>query len=228
MLQVELDGTNKLNGVLVGDGGEFKSAKVWVFDQIKHKLPQGDQSDYMRTFGDVDVGELARLGLKEQDHIAALEWGQGIWLSKPNHEDEPDQDLTRTSRIMKTSWPPFIAEWAFIKRVTEVETVVEYVIREDDAVIETERSMPKQYQGPPRFLKETKSAAFVKHLRRTYPRQADAILKYLLNKYKEYEDHRDGLGVSGYSVIRKLWDKGKDREMTLEEMCKLLMSLNTH
>ena len=229
-LQEELDETNKCNGVLVGDGMEFNDAKVWVYNEIRRELPPGGGPPW-RAFGDVDVGELASLGLKDQDHMAATGWGQGIWLTKPNLdglEDEPD------------GWPPFIADWAFIKkRVTDertkvvaskqvVETVVEYVTREDDEVITTPRLMPKDWRGPQSTLTETKSAAFVKHLRRKYPRrEADAILKYLLEKYKEYELHSGGLGFHAEAVIRKLWKEDANREMTLEEMCKLLMGLHT-
>jgi hypothetical protein len=228
-LQEELDETNKRNGVLVGDGMEFKDAKVWVYNEIRRKLPPGGGPPW-RAFGEVDVSELASLGLKDQDLIAATAWGQGIWLTKPNLdglEDEPD------------GWPPFIADWAFIKkRVTDertkvvaskevLETVVEYVIREDDEVTTTPRLMPKDWRGSQFTLTETKSAAFVKHLRRKYPREADAILKYLLEKYKEYELHSGGLGLYAEAVIRKLWKEDAKREMTLEEMCKLLMDLHT-
>jgi hypothetical protein len=108
-----------------------------------------------------------------------------------------------------------------------LETVVEYVIREDDEVTTTPRLMPKDWRGSQFTLTETKSAAFVKHLRRKYPREADAILKYLLEKYKEYELHSGGLGLYAEAVIRKLWKEDAKREMTLEEMCKLLMDLHT-
>ena len=85
----------------------------------------------------------------------------------------------------------------------------------------------EDWRGSQFTLTETKSAAFVKHLRRKYPREADAILKYLLEKYKEYELHSGGLGLYAEAVIRKLWKEDAKREMTLEEMCKLLMDLHT-
>ena len=62
-------------------------------------------------------------------------------------------------------------------------------------------------------------------MRRKYKGKADALLKYLLDKYVEYQSHSGGLGYSGYTVTRKLWNEAEDREMDLPEMCELLVSL---
>ena len=100
-------------------------------------------------------------------------------------------------------------------------------MREADEVIRYPARMPASYTGPPRFREITKSAAFVKYLRANYPKKAaDAILAYLLGKYREYLAHSGGVGFTGYSVIYKVWDAAKNREMNLPEMVELQTALS--
>lgn len=86
--------------------------------------------------------------------------------------------------------------------------------------------MPKEYTGKPLYIEEHISAAFVKAIRKEYRDGAEPLLQYLKAKYEEFDRHSGGVqGSTGYSVVLKLWNEEKDREMTGEEMLKLLIRL---
>ena len=215
-LQVELDEQNHQCGMLIGQGSEFNLARGSVFGTLQKLYPPDTNSPVpWRTFGEIDCQELIRLGLREEDFIHATAWQCGFWLCQPESLEETP------------AFPPFIATWVFIKQVSDHSgrEVVEYTIREEDEILEIPLSMPLSYTGPPHFATKVKSAAFVKHLRRTYKQKADALLRYLLDKFKEYERHSGGIGFTGYSVIRKVWDHDQNCEMSLNGMLQLLLSL---
>ena len=201
-------------GVLAGQGCEFNAAKGTVFQTLKDRFPPGSDCPVpWRALGEVDFHELMKLGLPDEEAVmAASAWQAGMWLPQPN----PEEDDTRV--------PPFIAAWAFVKHVTRDGSEV-LGIREHDEIIKSPISMPSAYTGKPLSRTITKSAEFVRHLRKRYRTKADAILNYLLKQFKEYERHSGGVGFSGYAVIHKIWNVAEDREMTLGEMLELLMTL---
>ena len=199
-------------GALTGQEHMYKEASATVFDAIKLRFADDSRVPW-RQFGELDGKELQDRGLKGDDlqvTMFANLWQDGIWIESPK-EDHDDS----------TYGPPFIAMWAF-KRVSVSNEPMVYEIREEDEEFQNERQMPMGM--PARWETITYSAAFVKHMRRKYRGKADALLKYLLDKYVEYQSHSSGLGYTGYSVIRKIWNEAEDREMTLPEMCELLVS----
>ena len=198
-------------GVLTGQEHMYKEASATVFGAIKHRFANDSRVPW-REFGELDGKTLRDRGLKGDDFrvmtITDL-WQNGFWNENPKE----DHDVS-------TYGPPFIAKWAF-KRVSN--EPVAYEIREKDEKIHYERQMPLGMLARRETI--TYSAAFVQHMRGEYRGKADALLRYLLDKYVEYQSHSSGLGYSGYSVIRKIWNEREDREMTLPEMCELLVSL---
>lgn len=197
-------------GALTGQQHMYNQASATVFDAIKKHFPDDSRVPW-RSFGELDWKELEDRGLKGHDLEISTTWQEGLWIEerKEDHDDS-------------TYGPPFIAKWAF-KRVIKDHELVAYEIREKDEAITTTRPMPGSM--PALIQTTTYSAAFVQYMRRKYKGKADALLKYLLDKYVEYQSHSSGLGYSGYTVTRKLWNEPEDREMTLPEMCELLVSL---
>ena len=202
-------------GAVAGQAHQYSEAQGTVYKNLKANFPPGSGSRVpWKVFGEVDLGELAKLGLREEHQIAATAWNDGFWLQKPDGEGD-------------ATVPPFIAEWAFERKGTNERGEEEFAVREADEVIRYPARMPASYTGPPRFREITKSAAFVKYLRANYPKKAaDAILAYLLGKYREYLAHSGGVGFTGYSVIYKVWDAAKNREMNLPEMVELQTALS--
>ena len=196
-------------GALTGQEHMYNQASATVFDAIKKHFPD-DSRVHWRSFGELDWKELRDRGLKVHD-LDWTTWQEGLWIEK-RKEDHDDS----------TYGPPFIAKWAF-KRVIKDHELVAYEIREKDEDFTTTIPMPGSMDAI--IQTTTYSAAFVQYMRRKYKGKADALLKYLLDKYVEYQSHSSGLGYSGYTVTRKLWNEAEDREMTLPEMCKLLVSL---
>ena len=139
----------------------------------------------------------------------------GLWLSTP------DEDLC------DSSCPPFIAAWAFVKRVSSQggRDVTTYDIRGQDEVITVPLHMPRAYNGPPRTKQMVKSAAFVQYIRWRYKEKADGILGYLRDKFQEYEHHSGGVGFTGHSVMYRVWNHETGCKMKLNEMLELLMNL---
>jgi len=211
----EMEEDSHQYGEMVGQGMEFNMARGSVFSKLMERFPPGRSEQVpWRAFGEVSIPELVELGLDEdKDLLAASTWQDGLWLTQPD-PDAPE-----------TGWPVFIAPWAFVKRVISSD-VVEYSIREEDEEILLKRVMPAAYRGKPIFEKIVKSADFVRQMRHRYTDKADGLLNYLLAKYTEYERHSDGVGFSGYSVIHKVWHQTEDREMSLNEMLELLISLS--
>ena len=217
-VKLELKESVHRYGELVGQGQEFSKAHGTVFSKLRECFPPGADSPVTwRALGEIDLGKLMELGLRQEDVGAATAWQQGFWLLSPPAEEEA---------AAGDGWPPFIASWAFKKHVTvgpDGRQEITYSIREQTEVLRVERLMPPQYEGPPRYNEFKMSAAFVQHLRRRYSRtKADRILAYLLEKYEEYERHSGGVGFSGYSVIHKAWNEAENREMSFSEMLALL------
>ena len=211
----EMEEQSRHYGAVAGQAHQYSEAQGTVYKNLKANFPPGSGSRVpWKVFGEVDLGELAKLGLREEHQIAATAWNDGFWLQKPDGEGD-------------ATVPPFIAEWAFERKGTNERGEEEFAVREADEVIRYPARMPASYTGPPRFREITKSAAFVKYLRANYPKKAaDAILAYLLGKYREYLAHSGGVGFTGYSVIYKVWDAAKNREMNLPEMVELQTALS--
>ena len=214
-LKEEMEEQSRHYGAVAGQAHQYSEAQGTVFKNLMANFPPGSRSRVpWKVFGEVDLGELAKLGLREEHQIAATAWNDGFWLQKPDGEGD-------------ATVPPFIAEWAFERKGTNERGEEEFAVREADEVIRYPARMPASYTGPPRFREITKSAAFVKYLRANYPKKAaDAILAYLLGKYREYLAHSGGVGFTGYSVIYKVWDAAKNREMNLPEMVELQTALS--
>ena len=204
-------------GIVVGQGAELSQARGCVYQALRSKFPPGSNSRVpWRAFGELEIGRLREeFGLREEDFVTATCWQSGLWLP------QPEQDLDGDTN----SWPPFIADWAFFKRVDDSSGRAKYKIREEDETLRFDVPMPAGY--PPRSREITKKADFVKHMRRKYKTKANAILNYLLSKFEEYERHSGGVGFTGYSVIYKVWNEAKDTEMTFEEMVQLLVGLGS-
>ena len=212
----EMEEQSRHYGAVAGQAHQYSEAQGTVYKNLKANFPPGSRSRVpWKVFGEVDLGELAKLGLREEHQIAATAWNDGFWLQKPDGD------------VGDATVPPFIAEWAFERKGTNERGEEEFAVREADEVIQYPARMPASYTGPPRFREITKSAAFVKYLRANYPKKAaDAILAYLLGKYREYLAHSGGVGFTGYSVIYKVWDAAKNREMNLPEMVELQTALS--
>lgn len=76
----------------------------------------------------------------------------------------------------------------------------------------------------PRETLPAKSAAFARSIRTRYPKTADAIFQYLVNKANEYD--KEGHQTSGYSECRMLWDTQKDQEMTYVQKMAYYLEAN--
>ena len=126
------------------------------------------------------------------------------------------------------SWPPFSAAKVFkIKTETVGDKVVqEYLLVEKDEKM-TGLMPIKDARGAVRFevqeLNELQyDTAFLRYVRKRFPKQADAFMGYLRGQYRDYCEKR-GLGVHEDAVHRRLWNREQDREMTPAEIfCDLL------
>ena len=159
---------------------------------------------------------MTTLGLKPKDWLASTIWNEGFWLSKPPVPD-PAASVP--------DCPPFVASHTW-KKTLDQHGKATYLLRTDDETETFLRRMPISYTGPPIWTSTKYSADFYLYLKKNYSsKKADALLGYLLEKYKEYEQHAGSLGSSGYSVIIKPWNRAEDREMTLIEMIHKLAVL---
>ena len=221
-MEKQVEESNLQCGMMIGQAREHSSALGSVFSRSKTRYPPGDDRRVpWRALGEVNVADLMRLGLREEHAVEATTWQEGFWLVQPT---EDQLQLTETNKL-----PPFIAGWAFVKTVVAQggHEVQQYAVREQDEILRVERRMPAEYRGPPRIDEVIKSAAFVRKLRATYSTaKAKAMLDYLKKKFEEYERHSGGVGFSGYGVIHKLWNRDEDREMSLQEMLRLLLTLS--
>ena len=195
----------------------------------KHEYAFSNGLHPFKTFGDVKgVGEL--LFPKGCNQMQKLEaecldgyLQHGFW-----------GEMTIDSSIWgetTRSWPPFSAAKVFkIKTETVGDKVVqEYLLVEKDEKL-TGLMPIKDATGAVRFevqeLNELQyDAAFLRYVRKRFPKQADAFMGYLRGQYRDYCEKR-GLGVHEDAVHRRLWNREQDREMTPAEIFAIFSALN--
>ncbi|EOD26270.1 hypothetical protein EMIHUDRAFT_236883 [Emiliania huxleyi CCMP1516] len=189
----------------------------------KHEYAFSNGLHPFKTFGDVKgVGEL--LFPKGCNQMQKLEaecldgyLQHGFW--------------GETTMDAFPSWPPFSAAKVFkIKTETVDDKVVqEYLLVEKDEKM-TGLMPIKDATGAVRFevqeLNELQyDAAFLRYVRKRFPKQADAFMGYLRGQYRDYCEKR-GLGVHEDAVHRRLWNREQDREMTPAEIFAIFSALN--
>ena len=208
----------RLAGVVISKNRTITEAALATYEALKRKSPPFSANGAVdwKTFGEVCPWEMTTLGLKPNDWVPSTSWNDGFWLSKPPVPDpaDPVHDC-----------PPFVASHTW-KKTMDQHGNATYLLRKRDDTKTFLRSMPASYTGPPVYGTTKYSADFYWYLTNNYPsKKADALLGYLLEKYKEYEQHAGTLGSSGYGVIFKPWNRAEDREMTLIEMIHKLADL---
>mmetsp|Transcript_31730 Transcript_31730/g.103675 ORF Transcript_31730/g.103675 Transcript_31730/m.103675 type:complete len:371 (+) Transcript_31730:1032-2144(+) len=205
----------------------LKDMLVTMYEKIsrhpKHEYAFSNGLHPFKTFGDVKgVGEL--LFPKGCNQMQKLEaecldgyLQHGFW--------------GETTMDAFPSWPPFSAAKVFkIKTETVDDKVVqEYLLVEKDEKM-TGLMPIKDATGAVRFevqeLNELQyDAAFLRYVRKRFPKQADAFMGYLRGQYRDYCEKR-GLGVHEDAVHRRLWNREQDREMTPAEIFAIFSALN--
>ena len=212
----------RLTGVVISKNRTITEAALATYEALKRKSPPFSVFNgavCWKTFGALDMCKMEDLRLKplpSNDWVSGTSWNAGFWLSKPPVPDPADPVL---------DCPPFVASHTW-KKTVDQHSKATYLLRTRDETKVFLRSMPTSYTGPTLYDTTTYSADFYWYLRNNYPsKKADALLGYLLEKYKEYEQHAGTLGSSGYGVIIKPWNEAADQEMTLIEMINKLASL---
>ena len=214
--KLEADNT-RLKGVAIGKDRNISDLTLATYQALKKKSPPGSGSAVCwKTFGELSMSEMTTLGLKPNDWVASTSWNDGFWISEPPVPD-PNESVP--------DCPPFVATHTWEKTVNQHGEDT-YRLRTEDETKPFLRSMPTSYTGPPRYGTKEYSADFYWYLKNNYSsKKADALLGYLLEKYKEYEQHAGTLGSSGYGFIVKPWNEAADQEMTLIEMINKLADL---
>ena len=131
----EMEEQSRHYGAVAGQAHQYSEAQGTVYKNLKANFPPGSGSRVpWKVFGEVDLGELAKLGLREEHQIAATAWNDGFWLQKPDGEGD-------------ATVPPFIAEWAFERKGTNERGEEEFAVREADEVIRYPARMPASSAG---------------------------------------------------------------------------------
>ena len=125
--------------------------------------------------------------------------------------------------------PPFVAQCVFKNGIEYVqedgEPVQKHVfaatVREEYEEVTDKREVPCNAEGGTRLYTTTYCwrADFMKWLRRHHAKKADAILGVVKEKYVEWH----AAGGSGYSIVRKMWNRRRNKEMTPKEKLRLVL-----
>jgi len=202
---------------LLEDGVSFADKELRRGDNPERLERTGKFVD--RKVGELDLDVLKKCGMKlkmtdydAQGNPVHLDLWVANWQCAISGAEPAYYDLPST-------YPAFKPSDAFRSFQGKFVTVRE----EDEVIPGRSLRMPglggRAVQTPDTVC----SAAFVKDIRRRYPKGADRILRHIMTTCNLI---RDCKAASGYSIPRVLWDTERDAPMRLEDKIRYLIEFS--
>jgi len=200
--------------------GRLDSTKVLKLMGLRGKYSELGSKDVTLTF---------EVGAWEKGLVDEIEYKDGI----PSSYMDPLTEPTEHIKWQGEDVPHFKARDVFLRRNGVIlpwpQESRERCDPNDWPIREEDKQYPVFHPITKELLKKETvySAEWVKYIRRRFPKKADKIFKYLLERKREIDNSPRGSQASNYSLPSALWDKKDDKPATpLQKMALLVQAIN--